>query len=129
MTKIACQPRVSSIAERRSERGSVPRATPFRSAEQAWHWAIAALLARREGTCRRGVGLVRPCDPDDIIRSLDQLYRGHRISLLHARVLRVWGERQSAPDAKYPSERTEARLWLEALERLEWPLRIKGIVV
>ena len=129
MTKTARYLRASPRSERHSERESVPRATPFRSAEQAWHWAMAALLARHEGTGRRAGGLVRPCDPDDIICSLDQLYRGHRISLQHARVLRVWGERQSAPDAKYPSEHEEARLWREALERLEWPLRVKGIVV
>ena len=102
--------------------------TPFHSAEQAWHWTMAALTARRDGTSRRGTGIARPCDPDDVIRSLDQLYRTGRIHLDHARVLRVWGERQVVPDCKYPAERAEAKLWREALDRLEWPLRIKGII-
>ena len=114
---------------RRAGGGGVPRSGPFRSVEQAWHWTMAALSARRDGTRRSGSGPVRPCDPDDIVRCLEQLYHQQRVGLLHARVLRVWGERQGTPDANYPGEREEARLWREALDRLEWPLRIKGIVV
>ena len=114
---------------RRAGGGGVPRSVPFRSVEQAWHWTMAALSARRDGTRRSGSGPVRPCDPDDIVRWLEQLYHQQRVGLLHARVLRVWGERQGTPDANYPGEREEARLWREALDRLEWPLRIKGIVV
>lgn len=103
---------------------------PFRSAEQAWLWTMAALVARHEGASRpAGGGIPRPCDPDDVIRCLDQLYQRRRIDLAHARVLRAWGERGVAPDARYPAERTEARLWHEALERLEWPLRVRGLLV
>ena len=32
------------------------------------------------------------------------------------------------PGGPMLTERAEARLWREALERLEWPLRVKGIV-
>jgi hypothetical protein len=103
---------------------------PFRSAEEAWLWTMAALLARRDGaryTANRGL-VSRPCEPDDVVRSLDTLYRQRRIELVHARVLRVWGERQMPPNAAYASERHDFRLWQEALERLDWPLRVKGIV-
>ena len=70
----------------------------------------------------------RPCDPDDVVKCLDQLYRHRRIDLVHARILRIWGERGMAPNPAYPLERCDWRLWREALDRLEWPLRVKGIV-
>jgi len=104
---------------------------PFRSAEEAWLWTMAALRARRDGakyTANRGKA-ARPCEPDDVVRCLDVLYRHRRIDLVHARVLRVWGERQDAPNPGYATERCDYRLWREALERLECPLRAKGIVV
>jgi len=108
---------------------SVP-AQPFRSAEEAWLWTMAALVARREGARSvAGKGAVpRPCEPDDVVKCLDQLYRRRRIDLLHARILRIWGERQAAPNPAYASERCDWRIWREALDRLEWPLRVKGIV-
>lgn len=107
-----------------------PHIEPFASAQDAWMWTMAALIARREGaryTANRGrVG--RPCDPDDVVKCLDGLYRQRRIDLSHARVLRIWGERQLAPSSTVPAERHDRRLWIEALERLEWPLRVKGII-
>ena len=103
-------------------------AEPFRSAEQAWLWTMAALLARHAGASRPGGGTPRPCEPDDVILCLDGLYRRKRIDLAHARVLRAWGERGMAPDARLPAERREARLWAEAMELLDWPLRVRGIV-
>jgi hypothetical protein len=33
-----------------------------------------------------------------------------------------------APSAAVAAERNDRRLWVEALDRLEWPLRVKGIV-
>ena len=101
---------------------------PFRSAEQAWFWTMAALVARREGTHGSGPRTERPCDPDDVVKCLDQLYRRRRIDLQHARILRIWGERGTAPNPIYATERGDWRLWREALDRLEWPLRVKGIV-
>jgi len=103
---------------------------PFRSAEEAWMWTMAALIARREGArYSAGKGLVgRPCDPDDVVKCLDNLYRQRRIDLAHARILRIWGERQITPSMAVAAERNDRRLWMEALERLEWPLRVKGIV-
>ena len=110
--------------------GPLRRCEPFRDAEEAWFWTMAALMARREGaryTANRG-RVVRPCEPDDVVKCLDGLYRQRRIDLVHARILRRWGERQASPSPALPAERCDWRLWREALERLEWPLRVKGIV-
>ncbi|HUB45162.1 MAG TPA: hypothetical protein VMB73_09270 [Acetobacteraceae bacterium] len=118
---------------------SKPFATPgvrgkplqrFSSAEEAWFWTMGALKARREGaryTANLGA-VVRPCEPDDVVRCLDTLYRRRRIDLEHARVLRRWGERQAAPSPTHQFERSDWRLWREAMDRLDWPLRVKGIV-
>lgn len=91
---------------------------------------MAALTARREGArvvANRGL-VARPCEPDDVVKCLDQLYRRGRIDLAHARVLRHWGERGEAPSPHHPAEHAERQLWQEALSRLDWPLRLKGIV-
>jgi hypothetical protein len=106
------------------------RTDPFRSAEEAWFWTMAALVARRDGArIVWGRGLVaRPCEPDDVVKCLDRLYRQRRIDLAHARILRIWGERGTTPDPRHPRERGDWTLWREALSRLEWPLRVKGIV-
>jgi len=108
--------------------GANPAGTPFRSAEEAWFWTAAALVARHEGARRAGPGTPRPCEPDDVARCLDVLYRRRRIDLSHARILRIWGERGFAPDPGYAAERAEAQLWREALDRLDYVLRVKGIV-
>ncbi|HET6308931.1 MAG TPA: hypothetical protein VFG12_17200 [Rhodopila sp.] len=103
---------------------------PFSNAQEAWLWTMAALAARRDGArYSAGKGRVaRPCEPDDVIRCLDALYRQRRIDLAHARILRLWGDRQVAPSPAIATERSDHRLWSEALERLQWPLRVKGIV-
>jgi hypothetical protein len=91
---------------------------------------MKALMARRDGaryTANKGL-VARPCEPDDVVRCLDTLYRRRRIDLVHARILRIWGERGIAPNPGYTGERCDARLWREAIDRLEWPLRVKGIV-
>jgi hypothetical protein len=111
--------------------GACGRQHPFDSAEEAWLWTMATLIARREGArYTAGKGLVsRPCDPDDVVKCLEGLYRQRRINLAHARVLRIWGERQITPSCVVVAERLDYKLWTEALGRLEWLLRIKGIVV
>ena len=110
--------------------GSLSKAEPFRSAEEAWFWTMAALMARRDGArVTAGKGLaVRPCEPDDVIKCLDRLYRQRRIELSHARIMRIWGERGLPPSPRHMSERGDFRLWREAMSRLEFPLRVKGIV-
>jgi len=108
----------------------LPRTEPFRDAEEAWFWTMSALVARRDGArVVAGLGRVaRPCEPDDVVKCLDRLYRHRRIDLAHARILRIWGERGERPDGSRPREFHDHRLWREALDRLEWPLRVKGIV-
>ncbi len=101
----------------------------FPSAEQAWFWTMSALAARHTGTNASGSGKTpRPCDPDDVIRALDQLYRQRRIDLVHARILRIWGERGAAPSARHPGQASDARIWREAMDRLDAKLRARGIV-
>jgi hypothetical protein len=107
------------------------KSQPFHTAEEAWFWTMAALRARHEGaqyTANRGL-VSRPCEPDDVVRCLDALYQRRRIDLVHARILRVWGERQVVPNPAYATESCDFRLWREALARLEWALRAKSIVV
>jgi hypothetical protein len=109
---------------------SLAKAEPFATAEEAWFWTMAALIARREGArCSAARGAVmRPCEPDDVVKCLDRLYRQRRIELHHARILRIWGERGTAPNPRFPAERGDLKLWREAMERLDFPLRAKGIV-
>ncbi len=103
---------------------------PFETPDQAWFWTMAALQARNSGTGRAcSARTERPCDPDDIIRALDQLYRTRRIDLLHARILRIWGERGTAPCARHPSEARDAAIWQEAMNRLGARLRARGIIM
>ena len=110
--------------------GPLRRPEPFRDAEEAWLWTMAALKARGEGArFVANVGkTLRPCEPDDVIKCLDRLYRQRRIDLVHARILRFWGDRQMAPNPAFARERCDWKLWREAMDRLEWPLRVKGIV-
>ena len=128
----AASPSVYRIATmpNQGRRPNPPPATPFRNAEEAWFWTMAALRARRDGarTARNPHAVPRPCEPDDVVKCLDGLYRQRRIDLAHARILRIWGERGTTPNHAWASERTDARLWREAMGRLEWPLRVKGIV-
>ena len=80
---------------------------------------MAALAARREGaryTANQG-RVSRPCEPDDVVKCLDALYRRRRIDLVHARILRIWGERQATPNPAYLGERCDWRLWREALDK------------
>ena len=105
-------------------------AIPFRSAEEAWLWTMVTLTARKDGAALawRPEGPQRPCDPEDMTRCLDILYRERSIELLHARILRIWGERQTAPRGDRPQQQSDWRLWHQALGQLEWVLRARGIV-
>jgi hypothetical protein len=115
---------------RRTLPSGAPRTVPFVDAQEAWLWTMAALVARREGSPRGvdGAGRPRPAMPEDVLRCLDTLYRNRRIDLLHVRILRIWGERGMAPAPERAAERSDAQIWREALQRLEWPLRVKGLI-
>ena len=97
---------------------------PFRTAEDAWLWTMARLVARRD-RAKPPEGPPRPCTPDDVVLVLDRLYRQRAISLEHAQALRSWGERGHPPGENVP--RARAR-WDEAMAALDTPLRAKGIV-
>ncbi|MHB1303889.1 MAG: hypothetical protein ACYCZB_10505 [Acidiphilium sp.] len=99
----------------------------FASAERAWLWAACCLAARRAGRAMPS-DPSRPCTPEVILRALDRLYRAGRIDLVHARVLRAWGDRGRAPNPRVGGDRNDWRQWRHALGELEQELRTLGIV-
>lgn len=103
---------------------------PFETAEEAWFWFISAQAAKNDGAQYvAGAGLYpRPCEPVDILKVLDTLYRNRRLLRDHLLVLRHYGRRQMPPDAARIKERRAYGLWREALERIEEILIRKGIV-
>lgn len=105
-------------------------AEPFASAEAAWFWFVQAQIARLEGArIVAGAGLVaRPCEPLDVFRIVDRLYRQRRLLRDHLAVLVHYGKRLMAPDPQRSREQRAWGLWREALERIEEPMRRKGIV-
>ena len=105
-------------------------AEPFDSAEEAWFWFIAAYQARLDGAqIRAGMAKVpRPCEPIDIIRLVDRLYRQRMLLIEHMRVLLHYGKRHHAPDGRRPRETKAEILWQQAMEVLEYNFRAKGIV-
>lgn len=125
-TATSCRER----PDHRTARPQMTRPASFPDAQSAWLWTMAAMVARREASPRGvdGSGPPRTALPDDIVRCLDHLYRRRRIDLLHARILRRWGERGRRPNPGCARERCDAAIWDEAMERLQWPLRLKGIV-
>lgn len=105
-------------------------AVPFRDAEEAWFWFITAQQARNEGArITAGQGLCpRPCEPIDILKVLDGLYRQRRLLREHLLVLRHYGRRHMAPDPRRVKEARASHLWREALERMSAVLERKGII-
>ena len=106
-------------------------AKPFDSAEGAWFWFIQAQAARDEGArITAGQGLYnRPCEPMDILKVVERLYRHRRLIMDHLLVLRHYGRRMMAPDPRRVREARAAKLWNEAMERIEEVLVRKQIVV
>jgi len=116
------------------------RTVPFTCAEAAWFWTASCLRARQEAANASGshasspyapsphASSLGPCRPEDVVKCLDALYRQRRVELLHVRILRIWGWRGVAPNPARARERCDWRLWHEALSRMEWPLRVRGIV-
>lgn len=103
---------------------------PFESVSESWFWFVLAQQARNEGArFTAGMSLTpRPCEPTDILKVLDGLYRQRRLMRDHLLVLRHYGRRQMAPDPKRSKEILADKLWREALERIEPILIRKGIV-
>ncbi len=104
--------------------------TPFDTAEEAWFWFILAQEARNTGAkISAGASLIaRPCEPADILKVVERLYRNRRLMMDHVLVLRHYGKRQLPPDPRRVKEVRGFHLWKEALERIEPILVRKGIV-
>lgn len=107
-----------------------PEAAAFASAEEAWFWGMQCLAARADGArFRAGMAeTARPCEPNDLLVSLEALVRGKRLRAAHVRALFAYGKRLAAPDPLRREEAQAAHLWNEALDRLTTPWRLKGIV-
>jgi hypothetical protein len=104
--------------------------SPFASAEEAWLWFSRCQLARLDGVrfSADASDVARPCDPDDIYRAVDQLYRRRVLARGHVTVLGYFGSRLMVPDPWAGDTPGEASLWGEAMDRLSTVLRAKGIV-
>ncbi|HNQ91693.1 MAG TPA: hypothetical protein PKI93_02055 [Alphaproteobacteria bacterium] len=103
---------------------------PFASAEAAWFWFVQSQMARAEGAkIVAGAGLYpRPCEPVDICREVERLYRGRRLVIDHIKVMRHYGMRMMSPDPRRPKEARAHHVWVGAMKRLEDALVLKGIV-
>ena len=102
---------------------------PFTGVEDAWFWVMATFAARAGGRFSpRAAGTPRPCDPDDIVKALDRLYRQRRIDRRDARVLRRYGERGFAPVADHPAEASDCADWRRVMGLLERALLERGII-
>ncbi len=103
---------------------------PFDNAQEAWFWFVAAQEAKDAGAKYvAGAALYnRPCEPIDILKVVDRLYRGRILLRDHLMVLRHYGVRHMAPDPYRPKEARSAHLWHEAMERMEEVFIRKGIV-
>lgn len=103
---------------------------PFDTVEEAWFWFIMAQQARNDGArFIAGQTLTpRPCEPGDILKILDRLYRTRRLLRDHLLVLRHYGRRRMPPDPRRVKEMRAHKLWIEALERIEPVLIRKKIL-
>lgn len=98
--------------------------------EELWFWFMGANQARLDGATgtRTKSGPVRPCEPVDVLRILDRLYRARLLTMDHFRILRHYGERQIAPDRWKPREARAAVLWREAMQILREQFLTKGLI-
>lgn len=110
----------------RSERN----ATAFATAQEAWFWGMQCFAAQAEGARFRAdqALLARPCEPNDLLVSVEALARRGRLRAAHIRTLFAFGRRLAPPDPRCREELHAARLWDEALDRLTTPWRQKGIL-
>ncbi len=103
---------------------------PFDNVEEAWFWFIAAQQARNDGArFSADCGAIqRPCEPVDILKILDGLYRQRRLLREHFLVLRHYGRRNMPPDPRRVKEARASILWKEAMERMIPVMERKGII-
>lgn len=108
----------------------VAEGEPFPSAEDAWFWFVQAQEAKSAGArVVAGLGLTqRPCEPTDVHRAVDRLYRQRKLLRDHLHVLVHYGRRLMAPDPERHREARASALWREAFDRIAPALREKGII-
>ncbi len=115
----------------RSPRPASDSATvAFDTPECAWFWFIQARQARDDGA-RISMGLAdvpRPCEPLDILKVVDRLYRNRMLLMEHLLVLRHYGRRLMPPDARRVREMRAHKIWTEAFAHIGPVLERKGIV-
>lgn len=116
--------------KQKSFHAALAHTTPFENAQEAWFWFIEAYQAKNEGArISAGMSLIpRPCEPLDILYTVDRLYRTRRLLWDHLLVLRHYGQRKMPPDPYRWKEAKAASLWQDALEKIESALIRKGIV-
>ena len=102
-----------------SQPGGADAAIPFANTEEAWFWGFAR---------RPAEGVARPCEPMDVLRVVDRLYRQRALIRDHLSVLSFYGRRRSPPDPRRRREGRAATLWREAMLAIGPVLRRKGIV-
>jgi hypothetical protein len=105
-------------------------ATAFATAQEAWFWGMQCFAAQAAGARFRADQslLARPCEPNDLLVSVERLARRGRLRAAHIRTLFAFGRRLAPPDPRCREETQAAQLWDEALDRLTTPWREKGIL-
>ena len=92
-------------------------------------WSMQCLMARQDGARSvAGGGEARPCEPEDIVKSVERLHRVGRLTRHHLHVLVDYGRQLSAPAPNDHATSRAARLWDEAIDLMTTPFRQKGIV-
>ncbi len=121
---------MSSTQKRTENQTTEMQSMPFETAEEAWFWFVQAQQARVDGArFVAGQGAMpRPCEPLDILKILDRLYRNRCLLRDHLLVLRHYGRRLMAPDPRRVKEMRAYKIWSEALDRLGVVFERKGII-
>ena len=103
----------------------------FATAEEAWFWFIRCERAREEGARRAPKGnaiTVPPCEPADIIRTLQRMYDTDILLPTHAYILGFYGEQERPPDPNIHEEVLDWVLWIDAFDYIEAAFREKGFI-
>jgi hypothetical protein len=107
-------------------RARLPRARRHASAEAAWLSAAIAMAARPAG--RPPPATFQQGGPDAIVVALDRAYRRSDIGFAHARILRIYGWRGTAPHNAGDATVRDMVLWSQAMTHLDRYLRNRGII-
>ena len=84
---------------------------------------MAEIKARQTGSRPPGPRVSRPCLPDDVVKVAENLSSSGKLDKNRLQILHVYGLRQTRPDGP-----GQYYFWTTAMDRLDWPLRTRGIV-